>query len=165
MKHFYFSFMFLLHSLCSFAQYDDPPPPILDEDLEHNTSKDSIVFVNHSYYPYLLSCQDSTLNYSKSLQCSNKRLIEYIYNSLEPPKDVQQFKVEGMVVLSFTIKKTGIIDLNSIKILRDIGGGCGVEGVRIVKNINKDLGPFFPAQRDNQPIDVQYNLPIRFKIP
>jgi protein TonB len=40
-------------------------------------------------------------------------------------------KIEGYVFVSFVVEKNGKI--SNIRVLKDIGGGCGDEAVRIIK--------------------------------
>jgi len=46
------------------------------------------------------------------------------------------------------------------KILRDLGGGCGKEALRIVQTMPQ----WVPGKQRNQPVRVQFNLPVRFKL-
>lgn len=88
--------------------------------------------------------------------------MSYIYNSIRYPSG--NVCIEGSVVISFVIDKEGWIDSSTIKILRDPGGGLGKEGIRLVQNINKQLGKFIPATLNGKGISIRYYLPIRFKL-
>jgi len=63
-----------------------------------------------------------------------------------------------MVVVSFVVEKDGSV--TDPKILRDLGGGCGKEALRIVQAMPK----WVPGKQRNQPVRVQFNLPVRFKL-
>jgi len=46
-----------------------------------------------------------------------------------------------------------------IRILRGIGGGCDEEAIRVVKMMPK----WIPGEHRGTKVDVQFNLPIKFK--
>jgi protein TonB len=45
-------------------------------------------------------------------------------------------------------------------LLRDIGGGCGEEAVRVVKMMPK----WIPGKQKGKPVRTQFNLPVKFKL-
>ena len=87
------------------------------------------------------------------IKCSDKKMKTFIARNLRYPKTTC---VSGLVVLNFIIKKDGSI--SNIKILRELGAGSGAEAVRVVKLFPK----WIPAMQNGKPIEVTYNLPIRF---
>jgi protein TonB len=144
----------------TFAQYDNPPEPILEEEEEekyHGTFSPYPKWV----YPYLTSCTNDSRHYNSQKETSDQKLINYIYTSLNYPDSARTNEIEGLVVVTFIIKKEGWIDINSIKALKDIGHGCGEEALRIVQSFNEQLGQW---SFHDKPVDVRYNLPIRFKL-
>lgn len=58
-------------------------------------------------------------------------LNEFINNNLHYPQQAMESKIEGYVFVSFVVEKNGKI--SNIRVLKDIGGGCGDEAVRIIK--------------------------------
>ena len=86
-------------------------------------------------------------------------LIKFISNNIKYPQEALDNKIEGRVFLTFIVEKDGSI--NDIKILRDIGYGCGEEAVRIVKLMPK----WKPGKQRGKPVRQQFNLPVSFKIP
>ncbi|MFK7947344.1 MAG: TonB family protein [Saprospiraceae bacterium] len=107
--------------------------------------------------PMFPAC-DSLTKYSERKACADKAMLEFIYANLKYPEILRESAVEGIVVVSFVVKKDGTI--SDIKILRDIGGGCGDEAVRVIKLMPK----WIPGRQRNQAVDVQINLPIRFRL-
>ncbi|GIV32374.1 MAG: cell envelope biogenesis protein TonB [Saprospiraceae bacterium] len=90
--------------------------------------------------------------------CSDQKMLEFIYNNIKYPKEAIEAGIEGMVVVNFIIEKDGSI--TGEKIVRDIGGGCGEEALRIVRSMPK----WIPGKQKGQPVRTQFNLPIRFKL-
>lgn len=76
-----------------------------------------------------------------------------------PPEVALKNKIEGRVYVTFTVETDGSI--TNIKVLRDIGGGCGQEAVRVVSIMPK----WKPGTQRGKPVRVQFNLPIVFQHP
>ncbi|MBR3939047.1 MAG: energy transducer TonB, partial [Bacteroidales bacterium] len=66
--------------------------------------------------------------------------------------------ITGRVFLTFVVEKDGSIA--NARILRDIGGGCGQEALRVVKSMPK----WIPGEQRGIPVRVQFNLPVYFKL-
>lgn len=141
-----------------FAQYEG------SIELELQEEEQEITLLPPSYIepmPYLSSCKSVADKFWDKKSASDKKMIDYIYTTLVYPEAALTNGVEGMVILSFTIKKDGWVDTKNIRILRDIGYGCGEEAHRIVQSFNKELGQW---SFSNEPRAVRYNLPIRFRL-
>lgn len=87
-------------------------------------------------------------------------LHKFIQDNLHYPKKALQKRIEGRVYVTFVVERDGTI--TNPRILRDIGGGCGAEAIRLVKKMPKWLPG---RQLDTVVVRVQYNLPIEFKLP
>lgn len=125
-----------------------PPPPTECEEAEP--------FVVVEQMPRFVACEDLNLEKKQLQQCANKALLEFVYHHLKYPKIAEENNIKGTVVIQFTVEKTGqVIDA---KIVKDIGGNCGEEGLRIV-NLLPD---FLPGKQRGRPVHVTYNLPIVF---
>ncbi len=85
-------------------------------------------------------------------------LYAFIQRNLRYPEKAFNDKIEGTVYVTFSVEKDGSI--GAIKILRDIGGGCGEEAVRVVKMMPK----WIPGKQRGIPVRTQFNLPIKFKL-
>lgn len=84
-------------------------------------------------------------------------LNSYISSHLQYPEQAKEEKISGTVVIKFCVEKDGSI--SGVKILRDIGGGCGKEAQRVVKNMPK----WIPARMNGEKIRREVILPIRFE--
>lgn len=85
-------------------------------------------------------------------------LYAFIGRNIKYPEAAKKNKIEGRVFVTFVIEKDG--QVSSAKILRDIGGGCGEEAIRVVKNMPK----WKPGTQRGNPVRVQFNLPIMFQL-
>jgi len=155
--------IFFLISLWNYqttiAQYDDSPEPILIEEEEEEIFIGTYI---NPPLPHLSGCEDdSSSTYTIKKSCSDQKLLNYIYTTLNYPDFAKENQIEGMVFIFFFVKKDGWIDPKSIKVLRDIGYGCGKEALRIVQSFNEELGQW---SFYGKPAEVGYNLPIRFRL-
>lgn len=87
-----------------------------------------------------------------------KSMFQFISQNLHYPPLAIENDVQGKVILSFVVEKDGT--LSNIKVLRDIGGGCAQEAVRVVKLMPR----WTPAEQNGKPVRSQFNLPINFQI-
>ena len=85
-------------------------------------------------------------------------LYHYLSSNIKYPTQAKQEKIQGTVFVSFVIEKDGSV--SNIKVLRDIGGGCGQEAVRVVQQMPK----WKPGRQRGQRVRTQYNLPIKFTL-
>ena len=60
--------------------------------------------------------------------------------------------------MQFVVEKNGSV--GNVKILRDIGGGCGAEAVRVVKSMPK----WKPGKQRGQAVRTQFQLPVSFNL-
>jgi protein TonB len=91
-------------------------------------------------------------------KCTEKMLIKYIYDHLTYPRQARENDIEGTTVLSFVVSKSGKIE--DIKILRDIGGRCGIAAMDAIKK----LPVWSPGKQNGRPVKVIYTIPIKFQI-
>lgn len=82
----------------------------------------------------------------------------FLSENIKYPTLAKQKNIQGKVIISFIIEKNGSI--SDIKVIKDIGEGCGEEGVRIVKLMPK----WKPAQQRGEPVRQQFLLPISFNL-
>lgn len=85
-------------------------------------------------------------------------LKKYIDDNLQYPELARENNISGVVVIRFVVEKDG--SLTHLKILRDIGGGCGKEALRMVQSMPK----WNPAKQSGQVVRSEYTLPVLFKL-
>ena len=83
-------------------------------------------------------------------------LYAYIARNIKYPEAAKMEKIEGRVYVTFVVEKDG--QVSNAKILRDIGGGCGQEAIRVVKSMPK----WKPGTQRGNPVRFQFNLPVSF---
>jgi TonB family protein len=85
-------------------------------------------------------------------------LFAFISRNLQYPSEARANGIEGRVFIQFIVEKDG--SLSDIKVLRDIGGGCGAEALRIIKIMPK----WIPGQSAGKNQRMRFTLPLRFFI-
>ena len=95
-------------------------------------------------------------------ECTTEKLIEYLYENLVYPDEARKNNVQGMVVLQFVITDTG--DIVDLKIARDIAGGCGQAAFKALQSLQNLEQKWIPGANLGQKVNVQYTLPVKFKI-
>lgn len=136
--------------------------PILSESVSLPLKEDLIpepnkIFTAVENMPFLSSCENVS-NESERRLCTQENLLRYIRKNLKYPAVARENGIQGVVVVSFLIDKTGLV--KDFVILRDIGGGCGQEAISI---LNK-AGSWSPGVQNNKPVDVKYTIPIKFSL-
>ena len=109
----------------------------------------------------LIKTKNSGADYRKQAE---QQMLHFIYSNLRYPPISRSNCISGTIVVSFTITAEGLIDPASITCVRDIGGGFGDEGKRLIK-LMADLGwQWVPATQCGKAVPVRFNLPIRIRL-
>lgn len=98
------------------------------------------------------------VNKMPSFPGGDKDLMKYLAENIEYPAMAREAGIEGVVALGFVVGKDGSI--NDIQVLKDIGGGCGKEALRVVKAMPK----WTPGEANGHAVKVRFTLPVRFKL-
>lgn len=89
----------------------------------------------------------------------DQELDKYLSLNLRYPNQAFTLKIQGEVIVNFTIDEDGTI--RDVKAIKDIGHGCAQEAERVVKN----MPPWSPARKEGKAIKVNYRLPVLFELP
>ena len=82
----------------------------------------------------------------------------YLARSIRYPKQAKDENIQGRVIISFIVEKDG--KLNDIKVLRDLGGGLGIEAVRVLS----ESPNWNPGIQNGKPVRVSYTMPVNFTL-
>lgn len=122
--------------------------------------KEEEIFIRVEKMPTFPGCEGAA-DQAAAIKCTEQQLFQYIFANLTYPAIARENGITGNVVLSFIINKEGTID--QIKLLRDIGGGCGDAAIKTIEKMQQEI-KFNPGRQGHQNVNVQYSLPIRFKL-
>ena len=88
----------------------------------------------------------------------DSELMKFFSQNIVYPEIAKRAGVEGKVILSFVVDKSGnIID---IKVLKSIGAGCDEEAVRALKI----MPGWIPGKQNGNPVLTRINIPVVFKL-
>ncbi|MEX8547780.1 MAG: TonB family protein [Mucilaginibacter sp.] len=82
----------------------------------------------------------------------------YLAKSIHYPKEAKDKNIQGRVIISFIVEKDG--KLTNLKVLRDIGGGCGPEAVRVLE----ESPNWNPGLQNSKPVRVSFTMPVNFSL-
>ena len=101
-------------------------------------------------------CAEAADDKSAIYQCATEKLLRYVSSKIKYPAIARENGLEGKVVVQFVVEKDGSI--SNANIVRDIGGGCGAEALRVVN----DMPNWVPGRQRSVPVRVKFTLPVKF---
>ncbi len=87
-----------------------------------------------------------------------KEMMEYLANNIKYPVMAREANIQGTVVLTFVVGKDGSI--TDVGVLKEIGGGCTKEAMRVVESMPK----WSPGEMKGNNVKVRFTLPVKFKL-
>ena len=101
-------------------------------------------------------------NVAEKEDCCKKKMLEYIYKNLQYPVEARKAGLEGQCVAQFIVTTDGSVE--NIKIVRDIGGGCGEAVRKVILSMNNMPEKWISGKQRGKPVKVMYTLPVKFKL-
>jgi len=132
-----------------------PPPPPPKKKVQE-------IFKAVEEMPRFPGCENEAPGKGKLDKCSEKALLKFIYKYIEYPTIARETGLEGRAIIQFVVDTDGSI--SGAKVLRDIGGGCGDEAVRVINLMNKKGKKWKAGRQQGQSVRVQYILPVKFQL-
>ncbi len=87
-----------------------------------------------------------------------EELVMFVCMNVDYPEQARKANVEGTVYASFCIDRDGSV--SNIKILKDIGYGCGDAVVKMLKSMPR----WKPARVRGKNVRSEFTLPITFSL-
>ena len=85
-------------------------------------------------------------------------LLKFLAENIKYPPLARENNIQGVVALTFVVNKNGSV--SDVAIVKDIGGGCGKEAMRVAGSMPK----WSPGEANGHPVKVRYTLPVRFRL-
>ena len=140
----------------------DTIPTESKQELRDKIEKEEEVYMIVEDPPRFPGCEHLDISKYDKENCSARKMMEYIYGNLRYPEDAMKKFIEGQVIVQFVVDKDGsIVD---IKLIKDIGGGCGEDVLRVVENMNNLPRRWKPGKQRGRRVRVKYTLPVNFKL-
>lgn len=133
-----------------------------NKDIQTNEKVDDPIFTLVEEMPRFPGCETMKGDSQEKKACADQQLLRFIYKKIKYPEIARENGIQGMAVVSFTVTEYGTI-IDS-KILRNPGGACGEEALRIVNLMNELPSRWSPGKQEGKSVRVKYNLPVRFKL-
>lgn len=124
-----------------------------DEDLEVEEEEEETtdeVFLIVEDMPRFMGCADKA--------CTEKEIMKYIAKNTKYPPIAKENNITGRVFVSFVVDKSG--NVTRVKILKGKDKYLDAEAVRVVQS----LPNFKPGKQRGKPVNVEYKVPINFKL-
>ncbi len=123
-----------------------------------NTSGNIVKEVDQvAYFP---GCSD-VADLEERRNCSNQKLLTYVYGNLKYPKKAAKDGIQGTVVTAFKITNEGFIE--NVHLKRDVKG-LSDEALRVVKLMEQNNIQWEPARKDGKAVAMEFVLPIKYKL-
>lgn len=87
-----------------------------------------------------------------------RKMMDYIKNNIQYPKDCEKAGIQGRVIVSLVIGKDGSI--NDVTVLRGVHNSLDAEAVRVVKSMPN----WNPAENNGKKVRSKFTLPVFFRL-
>lgn len=87
------------------------------------------------------------------------QFLSYLSHTIHYPKQAKEAGIEGKVTYQFVVNKDGHI--SNVRILRDIGGGCGDAVKEAITAFHE---AWIPASNDGHPVNCYYTGTFNFDL-
>lgn len=121
---------------------DDKKPEVTKEDVNKQAKEEVFTFAEEM----------------PSFPGGDGALYGFLAQNISYPEIAKRAGVEGQVIVTFTVSKTG--QISAPRVARGIGGGCDEEALRVVMMMPR----WNPGKQNGQPVNVQVTVPIRFQL-
>ncbi len=121
---------------------DDKKPEVTKEDVNKQAKEEVFTFAEEM----------------PSFPGGDGALYGFLAQNIQYPEIAKRAGVEGQVIVTFTVSKTG--QISAPRVARGIGGGCDEEALRVVMMMPR----WNPGKQNGQPVNVQVTVPIRFQL-
>lgn len=112
--------------------------------------------------PRFPGCEDMAGDDNSKKSCADQKLLSFISDNIQYPKEAKDAGTEGMAVVRFVVANDGSIKDPSV--VRSLSKECDAEVLRIIQLMNDQDVLWTPGEQGGKRVNVTYNLPIRFKL-
>jgi len=141
-----------------FNSYPPPPPP---SPIDQSKYPEDNIYFEVEEMPRFPGCENESTKESIE-KCATSKMYNYLYEHMVYPKKAQEKGIQGKVTVRFVVDSNGNVE--NAKILRDIGGGCGDEVLKVLESMNHLPEKWIPGKQGGKAVSVYYTLPVLFKM-
>ncbi len=129
-------------------------PVIIEPDIVEPDVEEIKVVVDEM--PRFNACEDLDVSAVEKRDCATKEMLQFVMKRIKYPAIAKENGIVGRVIIQFVVEKDGRV--TQAKVVRDIGGGCGAEALRVVK----EMPTWVPGKQRSIPVRVRFTLPVKF---
>jgi hypothetical protein len=139
---------------------------LLWQSLSAIAQADTTIYKVVSESPRFPGCEQLDTTLEAKNQCAQSSLLYFFSQNLSYPWEAREQDIQGTVVISLVVEKDGYVS-NPV-VIRDIGGGCGAEAIRVAAGMNEALKQanlaWAPGKLNGKVVRTQVTIPIKFKL-
>ncbi len=119
-------------------------------------------------YPMLKSCMPErhpgwNANADSIRRCAESQLFSILAANIRYPEEARTKNLQGSVVVSCIVEPT-TGRMSNLQLLKDIGGGCGAEALRVLHALDEAGLRWQPGTLAGKLVRLRQTLPIRFRL-
>ena len=164
-KIFVFLFFSFLFQSFTFCQTQEELDLEMEEDLNEVrirvAPEEEKIFKVIEDMPRFPGCEGKGLSKRELKNCSEGKMLEFIYQNIKYPNKAREEKTEGRVILRILIERD--LSIGKVDILTDIGNGCGEEAKRVILLMNEKK-KWIPGKSRGKPVRVWFTITVSFKL-
>lgn len=85
-------------------------------------------------------------------------MMKYLVKNIRYPKEMEEQKVEGRVIVTFVVRKNG--EITDAKVVKSVHPQLDAEALRIINGMPN----WTPGMQNGKPLNVKFALPVSFKL-
>lgn len=119
-----------------------------------------IIYKEPDVMPMFPGC-DLSLDTEALKECSDQKMLQFIYTNIVYPEKARTNNIEGMVVVKFVVNERGTVE--RFNFVRTLGHGIEetVENMLLKMNENHK---WIPGKVAGKNVNVEFTLPVKFKL-
>lgn len=145
-----FAFLFFISNFLFITLNGQPIPSSYDSQPIYKIVEESPRFNSGA-------CEQNKSNLERQ-HCSKFAFKKYVKEHIRYPQNAKAQNISGIVLLEIIVEPDGRVKLS--KILRDIGGGCADEAIRLIKQMPN----WIPGKLKGRKVRVKTPLTVKFEL-
>ena len=93
---------------------------------------------------------------------SADKLLNFVFSNVKYPEEAVQNNIEGTTVVKFIVDTKG--DIQNIKVVKSPGWGIEETVLGMMDKMKEIQSPWTPARINNESVNYEYVLPVKFKL-
>ncbi len=108
--------------------------------------------------PRFKGCENQGLAAAQLDKCAQEKLLQYVYANVKYPVKDRELGISGLALAVFIVTKEGTI--RDIQVKNGVSPRIKKEVFRLIQN----MPVWTPGMYDGEAVDVEYTLPVRFRL-